>query len=406
MKFKKDNGEIPVVNKKHVKPMKCTKPEIIIPKCNYSPIGDENTISLSHGTLYPPDEHVIKKYVIGVGYDENANKHYITSFELEDVVDDSCDLRAFVDKVIGTRLDPCSIMNLFDGENGLGLPYILDLTYILNTTYENSKSMFIRSVDWFEKIKDFDKIFKKYESLKVRVSPEIGCIIVRKDRTMEFNVCDDNQPWILSNDWILNIPIINNRNTLKYNIFDMLKLCKEYVSNSNTSDVMRKKYSKIIELCEAANTMMYHVTSSDTFENISKVDKFLEENKFDLQFDNYEVESIFETVEGYKVFILQNGTAIFAVNNTKFEITIKLKCNINSMTTGYSHTIDINTPDYMDIWLSEINLELLFNLDNNNPMLSTMSKISLEILSIARLIVVGLRDKLIAKDESYRKYLE
>lgn len=111
---------------------------------------------------------------------------------------------------------------------------------------------------------------------------------------------------------------------------------------------------------------MYHIRSSDTFENISKVDNFLEENNFDLQFDNYEVESIFETVEGYMVFILQNGTAIFAVNNTKFEITIKLKCNINSMTTGYSHTIDINTPDYMDIWLSEINLELLFNLDNSS----------------------------------------
>lgn len=404
MKFKKDNEKIPVVNKKHVKQIKCAKPEIIIPKCNCNPIGDENTISMSHGTLYPPDEHVIKKYAIGVGYDENVNKHYITSFELEDVVDYSHDLRVFVGKIIGTRLDTCSIMNLFDGENGLDLPYILDLTDILNKTYEKSKSMFIRSVDWFEKIKDFDKIFKKYESLKVRVSPEIGCIIVKKDRTMEFNVCDDSQPWILNNDWNLNIPVLNDKNTLKYNIFDMLKICKGYVNNSNTSDTMCKKYSNIIELCEAANTMMYHITSSDTFENISKVDEFLE-NNFDLQFDNYEVESIFETVNGYRIFILQNGTAIFAVNNTKFEITIKLKCIINNMTTGYSHTIDINVSDYMDIWLSEINLELLFNLDNSDPMLSTLSKTGLEILSIARLIVTGLRDKLIAKDESYKEYL-
>lgn len=85
-----------------------------------------------------------------------------------------------MDKVIGTRLDPFSIMNLFDGENGLGLPYILDLTYILNTTYENSKSMFIRSVDWFEKIKDFDKIFKKYESLKVGVSLKLAVLLLEK----------------------------------------------------------------------------------------------------------------------------------------------------------------------------------------------------------------------------------
>lgn len=262
--------EILSIDKENVEQVKPSVPKMNIPLIRTS--SDKSTIRIIHGTLYPSTtEHTIRKYTVGTGYSEEIKEYYITQFELEDVDGMDNKLQSFIDKVPGTILSKSEIMHLFN-DNDLNLCHTLDLIEILNEVYKKNKSMFVRSIDWFEKIKDFDKIFEKYDVVEVRVDFGLDSIYLNKDRSILFNGYSKNLPWTLSDNWVISIPVFNNDSILKYDLNDLIKTCEEYIEKLDgfedvTSKELVNKYENIVKLCKGARSVLNHVLLTDKFNN-------------------------------------------------------------------------------------------------------------------------------------------